>query len=146
MDIIKTYYKALKWGLSHRPGAHSQYHRSFAAAVAQLCCDDPEEPLNKRERLLVDLLKISGGPTCREGAAMWAAYGRGDAVRSKYEDMSVFYTDQRFKRPGTWSFEEAVVHCEPYCYGPISLLHLEVYKTDPCFDDPLVDLEQLENL
>lgn len=126
--------------------APAQRHRAFASAVAQLCCDDPETPLNKRETYLVDLLKLSKGPTCREGAAMWAAYGRGDAVRSQHEKMTVFHTDQRFKRPGTWAYDEAVNHCEEYCYGPLTRLHLEVYNTDPCFDDDPQDLKQLTRL
>jgi hypothetical protein len=146
MDIIKMYHRAHKWGLNHHSAAHPQHHRSFAAAVAQLCCDDPKEPLNKRETLLLELLQISGGPTCREGAAIWAAYGKGDSVKSKHEGMTIFYVDPKVKRPGTWTFDEAVEHCEPYCYGELTKLHLEVSRTDPCFDDPPEDLLSLKKL
>jgi hypothetical protein len=146
MNILTVYKRALKLGqLKHR-NASDQQHRSFAAAVAQLCCDDPEIPLNKRETYLVDLMKLSKGPTCRESAAIWAAYGKGDAVRGQHENMTIFCTDQRFKRPGTWDYEEAVNHCEEYCYGPITRFHLEVYETDPCFDDDPKDLKQLTRL
>lgn len=138
--MMKVYKRALRWGERRHPSAHQQHHRSFGAAVAQLCCDDPEEPINKRQAALVSLIRKSGGPTCREGAAVWAAYGRGDAVRGEHESITVFYTDQRFKRPGTWTYEEAVQHCEPYCYGKLTALHFEVFKTDPCFDDPEEDL------
>ena len=146
MDIVSTYYLAHKWGVARHPEAHPQHHRSFAAAVAQLCCDDPKEPLNKREKDLLRLLKISGGPTCREGAAIWAAYGKGNAWRSEHETMTMFYIDPSLKRPGTWTFEEATTHCEPYCYAGLTKLHLEVYRTDPCFDDPREDLLHLKKL
>lgn len=146
MDILAVYERALKLGLGKYKDAPAQYHRSFAAAVAQLCCDNPEVPLNIREVYLTSLLKLSKGPTCREGAAIWAAYSKGDYVLSKHEGLTAFYTDPRFKRPGSWEFKEAVNHCEIYCYGPITKLHLQVYLTDPCFDDSFSDLKQLKKL
>lgn len=145
MDLRKLYYKSLRWGIDRHPESPPQQHRAFAAAVAQLCGDDPRRSLNQRESALFDLLKISGGPSVREHACLWAAYRRGDALQSTYEGMSTFYVDERFQLPGTWDFEFACAFCEAIAFGELTALHRQVWQQEPnCFDDAEQDIKKLE--
>lgn len=145
MDLRKVYFKALRWGIEKHPDSPPEHHRAFAAAVAQLCGDDPRRPLNRREAELIQLLKISGGPSVREHACTWAACRRGDAIQTSYEGMSAFYLDERFQLPGTWEFEFACSFCEPLVFGELTSLHHEIWQTEPnCYDDFEGDLKVLK--
>lgn len=125
----------------------AEHHRAFAAAVAQLCGDDPRRPLNRREAELMQLLKISGGPSVREHACAWAACRRGDAIQTSYEGMSAFYLDERFQMPGTWDFNFACLFCEPLAFGELTALHHEIWRTEPnCYDDFEGDLKILKDV
>ncbi len=145
MDLRKLYFKALRWGIQQYPDSPPEHHRAFASAVAQLCGDDPRQPLNRRQAVLANLLKISGGPSCREHACMWAAFQRGDALQTSYEQMTAFYLDERFQMPGTWNFDFACQFCEAIAFGPLTKLHRQVWQQEPnCFDDFAEDLEALK--
>ena len=146
MDIIKTYNRALRVAIVSHPSDHPERHRAFASAVAQLCCDNPEIPLNRRTDYLADLLKVSGGPSTREHACLWAAYRRGDAVQSEESGLTAFYVDPRFQLPGTWEFDFACKFCDPIVFGAITSLHREAWQKEAdIYDDCKEDLEVLKS-
>lgn len=144
MDLQKLYFKALRWGIKRHPDSPVEHQRAFASAAAQLCGDDPLRPLNQRTTALANLLRISGGPSVREHACMWAAHQRGDAVQTSYQGLSAFYVDERFQMPGTWDFEFACQFCEEIAFNQLTKLHYQVWQSEPnCFDDNEHDLKAL---
>lgn len=46
--------------------------------------------------------------------------------------------------PGDWSFEAACKFCELICFGPVTRLHFDCYRTENCFDDAPEDLLALQ--
>lgn len=146
MDLRKRYFKALHWAIAHYPSSPVEHHRAFAAAVAQLCEDDPRKPQNQRIAALASLLKISGGPSLRECACEWLAYGRGDALPTTYEGMQAFYIDERFQTPGTWEFDSACQFCEIIVFGPLTEIHFLVWQQRQTYDDFEGDLKELKSL
>lgn len=151
MDIYsklkKTYYKALdnlnSSDFKSKPEVHK---KAFASCVATLCHDDLTVNEGKRMSYLIRFMQLTGGPTVREHYCQWMAFGRGDAIRGKDNDLNLtaFDLDQRFKIPGTWSYREAYNFCLIHVFAELNELHKEIYKVESCFDDTVSDLLYLE--
>lgn len=66
-----------------------------------------------------------GGPSVREHACSHSLVGN-------------------LPMPGNWEFDAACKFAEPICFGPITQLHFECYRTEHCFDDAPEDLLALQ--
>jgi hypothetical protein len=54
----------------------------------------------------------------------------------------------RLKRPGDWSFDDAVEHADPLCFQPIANYRnqaIQIQEREYCFDDDSKDLEDLHS-
>jgi hypothetical protein len=151
--IKKTYYKAYKdlQNLSNYSD-YSTYpaitHQCFSNCVAMLCHDDITLEIYIRNKYLLKLMKISGGPTVREHYCMWKAFGRGEAKRTmdNKQEITQFYIDANYKPPGTWEYKEAFNFCLEHVFAEINSNHKLISTIEECFDDPLEDIQALNKL
>lgn len=148
--IRKTYYTALKE--IQNDSTYNQYPsitlQCFSNCVAMLCHDDITLNIESRNKYLLRLMQLTGGPTVREHYCMWQAFGRGDSLRNmdNKEEINQFYIDPRLKPPGTWSYKEAYDFCLIHVFAEINSIHKLIYTVEQCFDDTQADLDSLNQL
>jgi len=148
--IKSTYYKALneiKNDSNYNTRSDIQL-RTFAGCVAMLCHDKISLPMHIRAQYLLKLANLTGGPTVREHYCMWQAFGRGDAVRNMDNELEItqFTIDQRFSKPGDWSYSEAYAFCLEHVFAPIGKQHKFISQIEECIDDDPDDINSLNNI
>lgn len=123
MDILK---KALEWAKEHHPDAPIEHQCAFANAV------------------LEKVTGMSGGyagPSAREMACSYAN-GRTLGIEG---GLTLLFPDGSIPMPGEWSFEQACSFCEPLCFGAITNLHFNCWRTMPTFNNTVEDLQALSS-
>lgn len=143
-QMLETFTEAFKLANQEYPGTPDEWRRGFAAAVADLCHNPPTLPTNARTAAIAEVMHIFGGPTVRELAVSWAAYGRGDALKDSHEGMTAWHLDPRFKTPGTWDFKFACDFAREFCFGPISDFHREVWRSEKNTFGNVPDMKDLK--
>lgn len=147
--IKSTYYRAYKEISRELNKLETKYPditvRTFAGCVCMLCHDDIALPIAYRSNYLFQLADITGGPTLREHYCLWKAFGRGDAVRTVDNplELTQFQLDERFTRPGEWTYAEAYKFAKEHVFAPIGKEHYFISQIEQCIDDPQIDLTEL---
>lgn len=148
--LKSTYYKAFRQIKSDpqykdKPEIHL---KTFAGCVAMLCHDKISLPIKLRGPYLLKLAELTGGPTVREHYCMWQAFGRGDALRNMDNQLELtqFTIDERFTKPGDWSYNEAYDFCLQHVFAAIGKQHKFISLIESSIDDDPLDLQILNDL
>jgi hypothetical protein len=127
MNILK---QAREWAIANHPNAPTEQHAAFANSVSYLMsgesCGDGSGPSAREHAVSHSLAGPNGGKTSIGG---WG--------------LTILLPDGSLPPAGTWALEEALKFAEPICFGPITRLHFECYRTEKCFDDAPEDLQAL---
>ena len=85
------------------------------------------------------------GPTIREHLCSWFLVGDGEIseITTDIGNLTVLYPDGRLPYPGKWTIQNALMFCEPICFGNLSKVSLKVVQKEYCFDDDPDDLRQI---
>jgi hypothetical protein len=130
-DILQ---RAMQHAIAHHTGASLQHRAAFANSVAYL------------------VTGASGGfgrPSIREHLCSWSLVGNLgtiEAISIGGQTMTYMKPDGSLPCSGQWKYEDAIAHCEPLCFGDISLWRnraLQIQEREHCFDDDPEDLEAL---
>lgn len=108
--------KALAWAQENYPDAPKQHQAAFANSV---------------NYLVSGWSGGYGGPSIREHSVSHSLYSR--------------QNKEQKKAPGEWSFEDACEFCRNLCFGPVTQIHLNCYRSEHCFDDTQEDLLALHS-
>lgn len=145
MDILE---KALAWAKEHHPDAPTEHSCAFANAVQEKC---------------TGMSGGYGGPSAREMACSYAKGrtlgveggltllflgiedGRTLGIEGGLTILTILFPDGTLPMPGEWSFEQACKFCEPLCFGAITNLHFQCWRTMPTFNNSVEDLQTLSS-
>jgi len=58
--------------------------------------------------------------------------------------MNAFVPGPDTVMPGRWKYDAAIAFADPICYGPLSDVHHQCYRSEHCFDEAEVDIESLK--
>jgi hypothetical protein len=126
--------RAMQHAIAQHPNSSLQHRAAFANSVAYLVSGASGG---------------FGGPSIREHLCSWSlagVHGTIGAINIGEQAMTCIKPDGSLPKPGDWSFEDAIVHCEPLCFGDISPWRnraLQIQEREYCFDDDPEDLEAL---
>ena len=123
----------MQWAKEKHPSAPVHHQAAFANPV---------------QYLVTGMSGGYGGPSVREHAvshAMIGQNGKTVGVSTNMGGLTMMFPDGSLPMPGEWSFENACKFTEPICFGPITRLHFDCYRTEQCFSDCEEDLEALRN-
>lgn len=129
MDYSEALEKALAEGKRRHPSAPIQHHGAFANSVAYL---------------VTGASGGYGGPSCREHAVSHSALLQGGGKQTTAAGMNAFVPGPGRTVPGQWEYAAACNFADPICYGPMTDLHHQCYRTEHCFDDAEVDVAALK--
>lgn len=124
--------KALAWAKEKHSEALAAHQCAFANSVQYLC---------------TGWSGGYGGPSVREHAcshALAGTTGKTAGVQTTDVSLTMLFPDGSLPMPGSWSFEAACKFAEPICFGCITRLHFDCYRTEQCFDDAPEDLLALQ--
>lgn len=129
MEHSEALEKALAEGKRLHPDAPMQHHAAFANSVAYL---------------VTGASGGYGGPSCREHAVTHSALLQGGGQQTTAVGLNAFAPGPDTVMPGQWDYEDAIAFAEPICYGGMTDLHHQCYRTEHCFDDAPEDIETLK--
>lgn len=125
---------AMAWTMEHYPVASLEHRVAFANSV---------------DYLVGGASSGFGGPSLREHLCSWSLAGPDGKVGSidvAGTAMTAIHSDGSLPRAGNWTFEDAVKHCAPLCFGPAvdyRLQLLQIQEREHCCHDDVTDLEEL---
>jgi hypothetical protein len=132
MQYIRQH--AMQHAIAHHPAASLQHRVAFANSVAYLASGASGG---------------FGGPSIREHLCSWSLagiHGTIGAINIGGQAMTCIKPDNSLPKAGDWSFEDAIAHCTPLCFGDIRQWRdraLQIQEREHCFDDDPDDLAAL---
>lgn len=121
--------EALEWAKHNRPNSSLQNKAAFANSVSYF---------------ITGFSGGFGGPSIREHLCSWSL-GTVTSVSIEGETMMAIVPSD-LPMPGNWELNDAIVHCDQICFGPIDQYRnqmIQIMEREPCFDNDPSDLEAL---
>lgn len=126
-DVLE---RAMQWAKEKHPSALVHHQAAFANSV---------------QYLVTGMSGGYGGPSVREHAVSHAANGANGKTVGVMGGLTMMFPDGSLPHAGQWRFDKACEFADPICFGPITRLHFDCYRTEHCFDDSEEDLKALHN-